>query len=220
MGENIVQGTVTSDEFHVFKPAIGKNKRCIISKKIGSKAKTLVYNSNGIGTVNTDTPFDKQKKWTLNDAEIETSAKWALQIEQHYKMPMDIEWTKDGNSAQLFILQARPKTVHSSKNPLLVKEYKLKNKGEFLVSGNAVGTGIASGVARILKSPADSDKLQTGEVIVTDNTNPAQNEKMCRMPYCRSVELSRYDCAGVRRDTKCRTCWEICRVDQYSIRER
>lgn len=172
LGENIVQGTVTPDEFHVFKPAIGKNKRCIISKKIGSKAKTLVYNSNGIGTVNTDTPFDKQKKWTLNDAEIETIAKWALQIEQHYKMPMDIEWAKDGNSAQLFIVQARPETVHASKNPLLVKEYKLKNKGEFLVSGNAVGTGIASGVARILKSPADSDKLQTGEVLVTDNTNP------------------------------------------------
>lgn len=170
LGENIVQGTVTPDEFHVFKPAIGRNKRPIISKKIGSKAKTLVYSSNG--TANTDTPSEKQKQWTLNDSEIVTVAEWALKIEQHYKMPMDIEWAKDGNSGRLYIVQARPETVHSSKNPLVVKEYKLSRKGEVLVSGNAVGAGIAYGVARILHSPSDSDKLKAGEVLVTENTNP------------------------------------------------
>lgn len=172
LGENIVQGAVTPDEFHVFKPSIGKFKRAIISKKIGSKAKTLVYAQNGLGTVNTNTPLEKQKQWTLSDNEIETIAKWALLIEQHYKLPMDVEWAKDGITGELFIVQARPETVHSSKNPYLIKEFSLKTKGANLVSGNAVGAGITSGIARIINSPADSDKLKKGEVLVTDITNP------------------------------------------------
>jgi pyruvate,water dikinase len=172
LGENIVQGAITPDEFHVFKPSIGKYKRSIISKKIGSKAKTLIYGNDGIGTVNIDTPIEKQKQWTLSDPEIETIAKWALQIEQHYKLPMDIEWAKDGVSGELYVVQARPETVQSSKNPYVLKEYSLKHKGNTLVSGNAVGAGIASGVARILNSPADSEKLKKGEVLVTDITNP------------------------------------------------
>lgn len=172
LGENIVQGAVTPDEFHVFKPAIEKNKRCIISKKLGSKAKTLVYKTNDYGTINIDTPVEKQKQFTLSDDEITTIGKWAMQIEKHYKMPMDIEWAKDGNSSKLFIVQARPETVHSSKNPLIVKEFHIKEKGKTIVSGNAVGTGIASGVARILSSPADAHKLQKGEILVTDITNP------------------------------------------------
>lgn len=172
LGENIVQGTVTPDEFHVFKPSINKFKRPIISKKMGSKAKTLIYNEDGSGTKNIDTPINAQKKWTLNDSEIETIAKWSLQIEEHYKLPMDIEWAKDGISGNLFIVQARPETVHSSKNPLILKEYKLKQKGNTLLSGSAVGSGITSGVARILNSPADSAKLKEGEVLITDITNP------------------------------------------------
>ncbi len=170
LGENIVQGAVTPDEFHVFKPGIGKNKRSIISKKLGSKAKTLIYANEG--TVNTETPIEKQKQWTLTDPEIETIAKWANIIEQHYKMPMDIEWAKDGISNQLFIVQARPETVHGSKDPFVVKEFSIKQKGKVLVSGNAVGAGIASGVARIINSSADSDKLKKGEILITDITNP------------------------------------------------
>jgi len=172
LGENIVQGAITPDEFHVFKPSIGKFKRAIISKKIGSKAKTLIYGLDGVGTINTDTPVEKQKQWTLIDSEIETIAKWALIIEEHYKMPMDVEWAKDGISGDLFIVQARPETVHSLKNPYVLKEYYLKQKGATLVSGNAVGTGITYGIARVLNSPADSDKLKKGEVLVTDITNP------------------------------------------------
>jgi len=172
LGENIVQGAVTPDEFHVFKPSIGKFKKSIISKKIGSKAKTLVYKADGSGTVNTETPIEKQKKWTLTDEEIETIAKWAAIIEQHYKMPMDIEWAKDGISNILYIVQARPETVHASKDPLIAKEYTLTEKGTLLVVGNAVGNGIASGIARLINSPADSDKLQRGEILVTDITNP------------------------------------------------
>jgi pyruvate,water dikinase len=172
LGENIVQGAVTPDEFYVFKPFIGKQNRSIISKKIGSKAKTLIYNTEGTGTVNTDTPLAKQKQITLTDAEIEKIAKWSLLIETHYKIPMDIEWAKDGSSNELFIVQARPETVHGQKDPLILKEYKIKKKGTVLVSGNAVGTGITSGVARIIHSPADSYKLNKGDVLVTDITNP------------------------------------------------
>lgn len=172
LGENIVQGAVTPDEFHVFKPSLGKHKLPIISKKIGSKAKTLVYNQKGDGTTNIDTPLEKQKQWTLNNEEIERFAKWSLIIEQHYKMPMDIEWAKDGVSNELYIVQARPETVHGAKNPLLLKEFKIKQKGAVLVSGNAVGLGITSGVARIIHSPADAHKLQKGEVLITDITNP------------------------------------------------
>lgn len=172
LGENIVQGAVTPDEFHVFKPAIDKQKRSIISKKLGSKAKTLIYDDQGSGTVNVDTPENKQLEWTLTDSEIGTIAKWALQIEKHYEMPMDIEWAKDGNSGLLFIVQARPETVHSSKNPFVVKEYELKKKGSTLVTGNAVGAGIASGIARILHTPADAHKLNYGDILVTDITNP------------------------------------------------
>lgn len=172
LGENIVQGAVTPDEFHVFKPSIGKYKRSIISKKIGSKAKTLIYRTDGDGTINTDTLIEKQRQWTLSDPEIETIAQWALLIEQHYNMPMDIEWAKDGVSGDLFIVQARPETVHASKNRYVIKEYSIKQKGNTIVSGNAVGSGITSGIARVLNSPADSDKLKKGEVLVTDITNP------------------------------------------------
>lgn len=172
LGENIVQGAVTPDEFHVFKPSIGKFKRSIISKKLGSKAKTLIYQADGSGTINTATPLEKQKQWILTNSEIETIAKWAAIIEQHYKMPMDIEWAKDGLSNLLYIVQARPETVHAAKNSLVIKEYTLQKKGNTLVVGNAVGGGIASGIARLINSPTDSDKLQKGEILVTDITNP------------------------------------------------
>jgi pyruvate,water dikinase len=172
LGENIVQGTVTPDEFHVFKPMIGKAKRIVIARKLGSKAKTLIYKKDGSGTENIVTPSEKQKEWTINDQEIDLLAKWSTVIEEHYGMPMDIEWAKDGETRKLFIVQARPETVHSVKDPLLMKEYTLLSKGEKLVSGNAVGTGITSGVARVLHSTADADKLKEGEVLVTESTNP------------------------------------------------
>jgi len=172
LGENIVQGAVTPDEFHVFKPLIDTCKLPIISKKLGSKLKTMVYTAAGNGTINKETPPSKQRKWTLTDKEIITLARWSCLIEEHYQMPMDIEWAKDGKNDLLYIVQARPETVHTSKDPFLVKEYSLKQKGKLLVTGNAVGAGITSGFARILNSPKDSDKLKKGEVLVTDITNP------------------------------------------------
>lgn len=172
LGENIVQGIVTPDEFHVFKPMIGKADRALISRKLGSKAKTLIYRKDVSGTENIETPVDQQKAWTVNEEEVGVLAKWAMIIEEHYGMPMDIEWAKDGGTGKLFIVQARPETVHSVKDPLLVKEYSVVSKGEMLVSGNAVGSGITSGVARVLHSTSDSDKLKEGEILVTESTNP------------------------------------------------
>ena len=171
LGENIVQGAVIPDEFHVFKPALEQKKRAIISKKSGSKTKTMIYAVGG-GVLNTETPLEKQKQLVLTDQEVETIATWALEIEKHYGMPMDIEWAKDGHSNELFIVQARPETVHAGRDPLLVREFILEESGKKLLSGNAVGSGIAVGKARILHSPAEASKLQEGEVLVTEITNP------------------------------------------------
>lgn len=173
LGENIVQGAVNPDEFHVFKPTLLQGKNAIISKRLGSKAKTMIYSADKFaGIINTETPENKRKEWVLNDAEIEQLAKWSVAIEQHYKMPMDIEWAKDGVDNKLYIVQARPETVHSKKDPYLKTEYLIKEKGTVLAKGNAIGSGIATGKARIIMSSADAGKLQEGEVLVTDITNP------------------------------------------------
>ncbi|MBK7888968.1 MAG: phosphoenolpyruvate synthase [Bacteroidetes bacterium] len=175
LGENIVQGAVTPDEFHVFKPTLKIGKNAIISKKLGSKAKTMIYSQEHEGSNplrNIETPLAKQKEFVLNDDEIETIGRWSVIIEDHYQCPMDIEWAKDGKSGKLFIVQARPETVHSQKDPLIMKEYSLKSKSNVLVKGNAVGSGIASGKARLLSSPAEAHLLQQGDVLVTDITNP------------------------------------------------
>lgn len=173
LGENIVQGTVTPDEFLVFKPTLLLKKNAIVQKKLGEKAKTMIYgNEEDRPVVNIVTPKEKQEQFVLSDEEIMKLAGWALIIEQHYGRPMDIEWAKDGITNELFIIQARPETVHSQKNPLVIKEYKLLNKGEAIVRGEAIGSKIATGIARILESPKDSDKLKPGEIVVTDVTSP------------------------------------------------
>jgi pyruvate, water dikinase len=173
LGENIVQGTVTPDEFFVFKPTLRLNKYAIIQKKLGEKAKTMVYSNDELNpVVNKDTPVEQQLKFVLSDDEITQLAQWALLIEEHYQKPMDIEWAKDGINQQLYILQARPETVHSQRNMNVWKEYKLIGKGEQLTKGEAIGTKIAGGIARILQSPKDAGKLQQGEIVVTDLTSP------------------------------------------------
>jgi pyruvate,water dikinase len=173
LGENIVQGTVTPDEFFVFKPTLRLGKNAIIQKRLGEKAKTMIYGADeNTPVINTPTPKEKQETFVLTDEEITKLANWALIIEEHYLKPMDIEWAKDGITGELFIIQARPETVHSQKNPLVVKEYKLLNKGTAITQGDAIGSTIASGAARILQSPKDADKLQNGEIVVTDLTSP------------------------------------------------
>ncbi|MGN6264028.1 MAG: phosphoenolpyruvate synthase, partial [Ginsengibacter sp.] len=173
LGENIVQGTVTPDEFLVFKPTLLQGKNAIIQKKLGAKAKTMIYSSDkDESVINTDTLKEKREVFVLSDEEITRLAHWALVIENHYQKPMDIEWAKDGITDEIFIIQARPETVHSRKNPLLVKEYKLLEKGTVLVEGEAIGSKITSGTARILHSPNEAGKLQAGEIIITDTTSP------------------------------------------------
>ena len=173
LGENIVQGTITPDEFLIFKPTLIQGKNAIIQKKLGDKAKTMIYDEGSENTtMNTDTPEEKKEQFVLNDKEISKLANWAMIIEEHYKEPMDIEWAKDGITGELFIIQARPETVHSQKNPLHIKEYKLLEKSKELASGEAIGSAIATGIARILDSPKDIDKLQQGDIVITDLTSP------------------------------------------------
>ena len=173
LGENIVQGAVTPDEFYVFKPTLKAGKQAIIQKKLGEKALTMVYSSGtDEPTKNIDTPIEKREQFTLSDAEVLKLARWILIIEQHYGKPMDVEWAKDGITNELFMVQARPETVRSREDPLKMIEYKLLEKGNVLVEGNAIGSKIAVGTARILHSPKDGDKLKEGEIVVTEITSP------------------------------------------------
>ena len=173
LGENIVQGTVTPDEFYVFKPTLIEGKQAIIQKKLGEKALTMIYSDNPEQpTINIDTPSVQRDKYVLSDVEVLKLARWTLIIEQHYQKPMDIEWAKDGISNELFIVQARPETVRSRENPLKMIEYKLLERGKVLAEGNAIGSKIAVGTARILESPKDAYKLKEGEIVVTDMTSP------------------------------------------------
>lgn len=176
LGENIVQGTVTPDEFYVFKPSLKNGKKAILQKKLGEKALTMVYADAGDSslspTLNLDTPAEKRKLFVLTDEEITTIAQWALTVEEHYQKPMDIEWAKDGISGELFMLQARPETVHSRMNPFLMNEYMLLEKGTALVKGEAIGSKIATGTVRVLHTTADAYKLQKGDIVVTELTSP------------------------------------------------
>lgn len=173
LGENIVQGTVNPDEFYVFKPTLKRDKQAIISRRMGSKEQTMVYASNGSGVFNQPTPADRRDQYTLTDEEVTTLAKWSVAIEEHYQRPMDIEWAKDGNTGQLYIVQARPETVHSTKEDLLeIKTYQLPKAGKALCQGYGLGNKITAGKARILHSPTEAHKLQEGEVLVTTRTTP------------------------------------------------
>lgn len=179
LGENVVQGAVNPDEFYLFKPSIRNNKKSLITKKLGSKSKTMIYaqdqNSLNKSIENIDTPNEKQLLFVLSDAEIETLADWCLKIEEHYKTPMDIEWAKDGITNELFIVQARPETIHNKTQNVSFKEYRLTEKGNLITKGKAVGSKIVSGIAKVLESPAEAYKLKTGEILVTDITNPDWN---------------------------------------------
>ena len=177
LGENIVQGSVDPDEFYVFKPTFRIGKKAIVSRKLGSKLKTMIYAEqidhlpvNKI--VNIDTPTEKANQFVLNESEILQLAAWALSLEKHYQKPMDIEWAKDGITNEIFIVQARPETVHTNISKNSFEEYTLKEKGKLIVSGSAVGRKISSGIAKIIKHPSESDKLKEGEILVTELTNP------------------------------------------------
>ncbi|HBF19382.1 MAG TPA: phosphoenolpyruvate synthase [Cryomorphaceae bacterium] len=181
LGENVVQGNVNTDEFLVFKPFIGKVKQPIISRKLGSKAQTMIYSERTVNEIvkpedaiiNMNTSVSQQQKFILDDKEVIKLAQWATVIQQHYDRHMDIEWAKDGINGELFIVQARPETVHSQKSKKAsFKEYKIKEKGKLICRGIGLGNSIVSGKVRLLKTPAESDKLKQGEILVTRRTDP------------------------------------------------
>lgn len=175
LGENVVKGRIDPDEFIVFKPSLKAGNKSILSKKLGEKQEMLIYNDNHndpATTKNIRTPADKRNAFILKDKEIESLARWALLIEDHYKMPMDIEWAKDGFTKKLYIVQARPETIHATSKSNMFTLFKLKEKGQVLASGSGLGNKIAAGKARILHSPSEVYKLQKGEVLVTDITDP------------------------------------------------
>ncbi|MFO7756104.1 MAG: phosphoenolpyruvate synthase [Bacteroidales bacterium] len=175
LGENVVQGAVQADEFYLFKEALRKDKRAIIAKKIGTKKKMMVYDEKGKdATRNVDTPEEKRGRPVLKDDELTQLGRACLKIEDHYDKAMDVEWAKDGESDELFIVQARPETVHSGKeDSAQLKTYEIETEGkEPLITATGIGNKIAAGKVSILDSPEDAGKLEEGQVLVTEITNP------------------------------------------------
>ncbi len=173
LGENLVQGTVTPDEFLVFKQSLVNGKHAILQKRTGEKAQTMIFGEQGNDTVNVITPLEKREQNVLNDEEIRLLATSCLVIEKHYGRPIDIEWAKDGLDQKIYIIQARPETVQSlSQSGKNIKEYSLTGKGILLTSGQAVGDKVATGRARLLSSPQEAERLEPGEIVVTSLTSP------------------------------------------------
>ena len=177
LGENIVQGAVNPDEYLVFKPRLREGFSSIINKRLGTKAVQMVYDG-GKSTKNIPVPEGKQRQFALSDDEILQLAQWAVIIEDHYSQvqgsytPMDIEWAKDGKNDTLYIVQARPETVQSQKSSNVIHTYHLREQGKVLVTGRAVGQIIAQGHVHVI---LDTDKIadfQSGEVLVTNKTDP------------------------------------------------
>ena len=177
LGENIVQGRVVPDGYYVHKEALRQGYKALVYRKLGAKELTLAYDPKEGRLKNRPTPPYLRNQFALKEEEVLLLSDWSIRIEDHYTRkrgtptPMDIEWAKDGPTGELFILQARPETVHSQKSPLL-RVFRLLGKGEVLAEGLAVGEAIAQGRARILKDPKEMDRFQEGEVLVTETTNP------------------------------------------------
>jgi pyruvate, water dikinase len=174
LGENVVKGIVTPDEYRVFKPLIGKTGCVpIIEKSLGDKEKKMIYaQGDSRSTRNIDTPKKERRRFVLSDEEILILASWACDIERHYKKAMDMEWAKDGDTDELFIVQARPETVHSTKGKSELKQYRLNEKGKIKAEGLSIGDAIASGKASVIKSTDDLNKFKEGKILVTEMTDP------------------------------------------------
>lgn len=179
LGENVVQGAVNPDEYYVFKPTLERGFRPILSKVTGSKEFKMIYDGGGGRRVkNVPVSRAERAQFAISDEDILTLARWACLIERHYSArrgrptPMDIEWAKDGNTGELFIVQARPETVHSQRKLDFIETFHLQEHGRPLVSGRSVGGKIATGVVRVIRDVHSIDKLQDGEILVTEKTDP------------------------------------------------
>ena len=183
LGENVVQGAVNPDELLIFKPTLEQGFAPIISKRLGSKAIRMVYGGDSSGshgaTHNEPVPEADRHRFALTDAEALQLARWACRIETHYSgrrgqpTPMDIEWAKDGTTGELFILQARPETVESRRNASLLRSWHLEpHSAKLLCSGRAIGASVSSGRARIIRDPSEIQRFQSGDLLVTERTDP------------------------------------------------
>ena len=179
LGENVVQGTVTPDEYCVFKPTLQAGFKPILQKIVGTKEFKLIYDLGGGKMVkNVPVPPGERAKFVLTEEEILQLARWACRIEEHYSAqrgqptPMDIEWAKDGHTGELFIVQARPETVQSRKDLDVVETYRLKERGPVIVTGRSVGEKIATGPVRVIRNAEFLGQFRAGEVLVTDKTDP------------------------------------------------
>ncbi len=173
LGEMVVQGAVNPDEFYVYKPTLKQGKPAILRRSLGSKAIRMVYSDVPGERVRTeDTPAPLRNTFSITDADVHELAKQALVIEQHYGRPMDIEWAKDGVTGRLFIVQARPETVKSRAKATQIERYALDKRGQVVAEGRAIGQKIGSGVARVVRSLEDMNRVQPGDVLVADMTDP------------------------------------------------
>ncbi|MDE2605813.1 MAG: phosphoenolpyruvate synthase [Burkholderiales bacterium] len=178
LGETVVQGAVNPDEFYVHKPMLEAGRKAVIRRNLGSKLIQMVFSSDeekarGGKLVKTvDVPLEQRNRYSLTDEDVEQLARYALVIEKHYGRPMDIEWGKDGADGQLYILQARPETVKSQSEGKSELRYKLKGKGTVLAEGRAIGQKVGTGPVRIVHGVSEMDKVQAGDVLVTDMTDP------------------------------------------------
>ncbi len=174
LGENVVQGAVSPDNYTVFKPLLGRPQLTpILHKTMGSKEQKMVYARRaGHPTRNVPTAAHERNRFVLDDAEILQLARWAMLIERHYGTPMDMEWAKDGNSGELFIVQARPETVQSRRQAGVLKTFTLTGHGEALLTGLAIGEAIAAGPVQVIKSASEIDRFKDGSILVTGMTDP------------------------------------------------
>ncbi|MES2719599.1 MAG: phosphoenolpyruvate synthase [Pseudomonadota bacterium] len=175
LGEMVVQGAVNPDEFYVHKGTLNAGRPAVLRRNLGTKAQKMIYADSGAAGRSTQiVPVDKLErvKFSLTDAEIEELARQALIIEKHYGAPMDIEWAKDGDDGKLYIVQARPETVKSRQSAGTMERYLLKQKGKVVCEGRSIGQRIGSGVVRVVRSIKEMDKVQPGDVLVSDMTDP------------------------------------------------
>ncbi|RZA08828.1 MAG: phosphoenolpyruvate synthase, partial [Moraxellaceae bacterium] len=175
LGEMVVQGAVNPDEFYISKPLLENGKLAVVRRNLGSKHQKMIYGETGVtgqSTVIVDVEKQERQQFALNDHELNELAKQALIIEKHYGSAMDIEWAKDGDDGKLYIVQARPETVKSRQNVGTMERYLLKQKGTVLCEGRSIGQRIGSGKVRIVTSIKEMDKVQEGDVLVSDMTDP------------------------------------------------
>ncbi|MBA2672140.1 phosphoenolpyruvate synthase [Ramlibacter sp.] len=178
LGETVVQGAVNPDEFYVHKPMLKAGNRALIRRNLGSKLIQMVFSTpeekaqDGRLVKTVDVPLEQRNRYSLTDADVEELARYAVVIEQHYGRAMDIEWGKDGTDGKLYILQARPETVKSQQQGKAETRYKLKGRGAVLAQGRAIGQKIGTGPVRLVHNISEMDKVQAGDVLVTDMTDP------------------------------------------------